>query len=251
MPITSTEGEDKYLDLYLPVPENYRISYKFCECVDSMSADNNPMILVELTGLSYRYGPTIYAVDRVNGTMYGRFSRGFRMISERATAEPQYRGSPLAGMYRPAQPMHTSTLSGTTQMVTPLAESSPVTQSSQIPMIPDRMPPVRGILEPTSNEQARADHLERQLKHMGSISRLQSDVPPPVLITQRPDRQSTEVTSEDRYSRNKDQTQTGAVTHDSLQKRAQDYCWENRVRSKQEWESHRITLDRMKEYKEQ
>ena len=56
------------------------------------------MILVELTGLSYRYGPTIYAVDRVNGTMYGRFSRGFRMISESATAEPQYRGASLAGM---------------------------------------------------------------------------------------------------------------------------------------------------------
>ena len=40
------------------------------------------MILVELTGLAYRYGPTIYAIDRVNGTMYGGFSRGFGMISE-------------------------------------------------------------------------------------------------------------------------------------------------------------------------
>ena len=56
------------------------------------------MILVELTGLSYRYGPTIYAVDRVNGTIYGRFSRGFRMISEKATVEPQYRDAPLAGI---------------------------------------------------------------------------------------------------------------------------------------------------------
>ena len=67
-------------------------------------------LLVELTGLSYKYGPTIYAVDRVNGTMYGRFSRGFRMISERATAEPQYRGAPLAGMNRLVQPMYMSTL---------------------------------------------------------------------------------------------------------------------------------------------
>ena len=32
-----------------------------------MSADNNPMVLVELTGLSYRYGATIYPVDGVNG----------------------------------------------------------------------------------------------------------------------------------------------------------------------------------------
>ena len=86
---------------------------------------------------------------------------------------------------------------------------------------------------------------------MGSISRLPSNVPPPVLTTQRPDRQSREVTSEERYSRNKDQTQTGVVTLDSLQKRVQDYCWENRVRRKQEWESHRMALDRMKEYKEQ
>ena len=53
-----------------------------------MSTDNNPMILVELTGLSYRYGTSIYAVDRVNGTMYGRFSVGYRPISEKATIEP-------------------------------------------------------------------------------------------------------------------------------------------------------------------
>ena len=124
-------------------------------------------------------------------------------------------------------------------------------QSSQIPMIPDRMPPIRDILELTSNKQARPDYLERQLKHMGSISRLPSDVPPPVLTTQIPDRWSREVTSEERYGRNKDLTQTGVVTSDSLQKRGQDYCQENRVRRKQEWESHRITLDRMKQYKEQ
>ena len=110
IPISSTKGEDKYPDLYLPVAENYRISNKFYGYMDSVSVDNNPMILVELTGLSCRYGPTIYAVDRVNGTMCGRFSRGFRMISERATIEPQYRGALLAGMYGPAQPMHMSTL---------------------------------------------------------------------------------------------------------------------------------------------
>ena len=64
MPISTTKEEDKYPDLYLPVAENYRISKQFCLYMDSMSADNNPMMLVELTGLSYRYGPTIYAVDR-------------------------------------------------------------------------------------------------------------------------------------------------------------------------------------------
>ena len=115
------------------------------------------MILVELNGLSYKYGPTVYAVDRVNSTIHGRFNRGFRVISERATIEPQYINTPLAGMYEPAQATQMSTLSGQTQLVTPLAKSTPVTQSSQAPMIPpSRMQPVRHILELVSTEQARA-----------------------------------------------------------------------------------------------
>ena len=59
--------------------------------------------------------------------MYGKLSGGFRIINERATIEPQYRGASLAGMYGPVQPIHMSTLLGTTQMVTPLAESTPMT----------------------------------------------------------------------------------------------------------------------------
>ena len=110
IPMSAAKGEDKYPDLYLPVTENFKISDKFCEYVDSMSADNNPMILVELTGLSYRFGTTIYAVDRVNGARYGKFSVGFSVINERATTELQYRGTSLAGMYGPVQPMHMSTL---------------------------------------------------------------------------------------------------------------------------------------------
>ena len=83
------------------------------------------MILVELTGLSYRYGTTIYTVDRVNGTMYGKFSVGYRVISERATMEPQYRDASLEGEYVLMQPMSVNTLPGTTHMVTPLAKSTP------------------------------------------------------------------------------------------------------------------------------
>ena len=41
------------------------------------------------------------------------------------------------------------------------------------------------------------------------------------------------------------------MVHNSLQERVQNYCWENRVRRKQEWESHRMALDRVKESKEQ
>ena len=37
--------KDIYPDLYLPVAENYKISDKFYGYSDSLSADNNPMIL--------------------------------------------------------------------------------------------------------------------------------------------------------------------------------------------------------------
>ena len=94
-PQTVSEIEDKFSDLYLLVAENYRISDRFYEYMDSMSIENNPMILVELTGLSYRFGTTIYVVDRVNGTMYGKFSVGYRVINERATVEPQFRDTSL------------------------------------------------------------------------------------------------------------------------------------------------------------
>ena len=177
MPMSAEKEEDYYPDLYLPVAENYKISNMFCGYADSVSAEKNPMVLVELTGLSYRNGTTIYAIDRVNGTMYGKFSGGFRVINERATIELQYRGASLAGMYGPAQPMHMSTLLETTQIVASLAESTPLTQSSQMPAILGRIPPVKGILEPTSNEQARANYLEEQMTQMGSTLRLPSDVP--------------------------------------------------------------------------
>ena len=117
-PQTVNEIEDKYPDLYLPVMENYRISDRFYGYMDSMSVDNNPMILIELTGLSYRYGTTIYVVDRVNGTMYGKFSVGCRVINERTTVEPQFKDVSLESEYGPMQPMYANTLPGTNSMVT-------------------------------------------------------------------------------------------------------------------------------------
>ena len=88
------------------------------------------MVLVELTGLSYRYGTTIYVVDRVNGTMYGKFSMGYRVINERATVEPQFKDASLESEYVPMQPTNANTLPVTNSMVTPLAKSIPITQSS-------------------------------------------------------------------------------------------------------------------------
>ena len=223
-PMSVAKVKDKYPDLYLPVAENYKISNKFYGYMDSMSADNNPRILVKLTGLSYIYGTTINAVDRVNGTMYGKFSVGFRVISERATIKLQYKNASLDGVYVPMQPMPMSTLPRMTQMVTPLAKSTPITQSSQMPAISNTLLPIRDILEPTSNKQARSTYLERQMRQMGSINKLPSDVPSlEDGIVQRPE---------------------------SLQERIQSFCWENKVKKKQEWESHRMALERMKESKE-
>ena len=50
---TTSDQKESYPDLFLPVAENYRISDCFCGYLDSLSADNNPMVLVELKNLSY------------------------------------------------------------------------------------------------------------------------------------------------------------------------------------------------------
>ena len=84
--------KDSYPDLYLPVVENYKISDKFYGYSDSLSTDNNPMLLVE-------YGMYIYAVDRVNGTMNSKFDVGYRMISEKATVKPKFRRTSLEDKY--------------------------------------------------------------------------------------------------------------------------------------------------------
>ena len=74
-----------YPDLFLPVVENYRISDCFCGYSDSLSADNNPN---GSSGIEKSYpidmGPSVYAVDRVNGTMYGKFSVGYKITPEKA-----------------------------------------------------------------------------------------------------------------------------------------------------------------------
>ena len=63
------------------------------------------------------------------------------------------------------------------------------------------------------------------MRQMGSVSRLPSNMPPlEDELVQRPD---------------------------SLQERVQNFCWENKVKRKEEWESHRMALKKMKESKEQ
>ena len=122
---------DRYPDLFLPVVENHRISDRFCGYLDSLSTDNNPMILVKLESLSYRYRTSIYAVDRVNGTMYGTFSVGYKIIPKKAMVIPQYQQTPAEDEYKPT---YVNTLPGTTDIETWIAKSTPVTQASQVPV---------------------------------------------------------------------------------------------------------------------
>ena len=113
---TTSDQKESYSDLFLPVVENYRISDCFCGYSDSLSAENNPMVLVELKNLSYRYRTSVYAVDRVNGTMYGNFSVGYKIIPEKATVIPQFQQTPVEDEYRPT---YENTLPGITDIATP------------------------------------------------------------------------------------------------------------------------------------
>ena len=108
--------------------------------------------------------------------MYGKFSVGYRIIHEKATVIPQFKQTPLEDEYNTMQPTYLNTLPGTTSMATPIAKSTPVTQASQMPTLPIVSPSERDILEPSSNEQARAAYLERQMQGMSSV-RLPSDMP--------------------------------------------------------------------------
>ena len=95
------------------------------------------------------------AVDRVNGTMYGKFSVGHRSIPEKAMVIPQYQQTLVEDEYGPA---YENTLPGITDIATPVAKSTPVTQATHIPVI--QTIPERDIIEPMSSERARTTYLE-------------------------------------------------------------------------------------------
>ena len=59
-----------------------------------------------------------------------------------------------------------NTLPGTTDTVTPIVKSMPVTQESQMPVLPNVPSHGRDILEPVSNERARSAYLEKQMQGM-------------------------------------------------------------------------------------
>ena len=116
-----------------------------------------------------------------------------------------------------------NTLPGTTSIDTPIAKSTPVTKASQIPSMPIVLPCVRDILEPSLSKQARAAYLERQMQNMNSV-RVPSSMP----------------SLEDGIS----------IEPESLSKRIHNYCQERKDNRKHEWETHKTTLNSIKEKKE-
>ena len=129
---TTSYQKESCPDLFLPVVENYRISDHFCGYSDSLFNDNNSMVLVELKNLSYQYRTSVYAVDRVNGTMYGKFSVGYKIIPEKAMVIPQFQQTQVEDEYRPT---YENTLPGITDIASPMAKSTPLIQASQTPVL--------------------------------------------------------------------------------------------------------------------
>ena len=93
----------------------------------------------------------------INGTMYGKFHVGYKIIPEKAMVIPQFKQAPLAGEYRFT---YEGTLPGITDIETPIAESTPVTQASQIPGSVDVPLYERDMVQPMSSEKAKTAYLE-------------------------------------------------------------------------------------------
>ena len=214
-PQVPTQKED-FPDLFLPVRENYRISDHFHGYLDSLSADNNQMVLVELDNLSYKYGTSIYAVDKVNGTMYSKFSMGYRVIPEKATIIPQYQHTSMENEYTQA---YENTLPGITNVPTPIAKSTPVTQASHVPVT--RTSTVKDIVQPISSEEARARYLDRQMKDM-NIVRSPSKIP---------------------------SMEEDSLTSTDLTRRIDTFCREQKEKRRKERESHKLILSALEQKK--
>ena len=117
------------------------------------------------------------------------------------------------------EPTYENTLPGITNIATPIAKSTPVTQASRIPMT--KTIPERDIVRPMSSERARAVYLESQIKDMSSVW----------LPLNIPSMEEESHTSTD------------------LTRRINTFCKEWKEKRRQEWESHRKALAVMKQSK--
>ena len=69
----------------------------------------------------------------------------------------------------PTQPVYMNTLPGATGISVLVAESTPVPHVGPTLFRPIPTPRVHDILDPSSNEQPRADYLDRQMRQMKSV----------------------------------------------------------------------------------
>ena len=82
-------------------------------------------------------------MDRVNERIYHTFEGGYKLISKRATLEPQFRLTASLGSESiDAQPIYVNILPGMTSIGMSIAKSTPVTQTGPIPPMPIPTPRV-------------------------------------------------------------------------------------------------------------
>ena len=167
------------------------------------------MVLVELDNLSYKYGTSIYAVDRVNGTMYSKFSMGYRVIPKKATIIAQYQSIQD----------YENTLPGITNVPTPIAKSTPVTHASHVPVT--RTSTEKDIVQPISSEEAMARYLDSQMKDMSSV-KLPLKIP---------------------------SMEEDSLTTTNLTRRIDTFCREQKEKRRKERESHKLILSALEQKK--
>ena len=137
-------------------------------------------------------------------------------LAENAYALDQKRQS-TTGHSLSSQPFYMNTVPRTTSMGIPIAESTPVPQMGPMLYRPTPTPRVRDILAPLAPEQARAEYLEEQRRHMKSVR------PSP---------------SDDR-----------SLVSASLSREIQEYCSKWDEHHQYEKETHHVMLESMKEQK--
>ena len=131
-----------------------------------------------------------------------------------------YLQDPDSYKFTTAQPLYMNTLHKATCIGVPMAESTPVPQVSPTLFRPIPTPQICDILEPLTNELARAKYLDTQMRHMKSVLL-------PSSITSSDDK---------------------PLEESSLSGRIQEYCsrMEDHRRSE---DTHYVTLNSIKEYK--
>ena len=123
--------QDTNPDWFLLVMGNPRISEVLCGYSDSLSLDNNLLVLVELREFAQQYGTSIYAVDKVNGRMYHTVEGGYKLIGEKALLQPSYGFSTSLGSESlTSQPLYMNTLPRSIDTGISMAESTPMPRES-------------------------------------------------------------------------------------------------------------------------